>query len=76
MAVDNAISLVKCPRMRTAQYMQISTELLRMVQQRIAQLTLLTSLTIGALSTLYSAPVTAQTQQDSSTTIPREALHR
>ena len=70
MAVDNAISEVNSPRMRKAKSMQMLTVALRMPQLRIAQLTLLTSLTFGAFVALCSAPVAAQTQQDSSTPIP------
>jgi hypothetical protein len=48
--------------------MRFTREVLRLLQLR--QLTLLTSLAFGAVSTAFSAPVTAQTQQDLSTTIP------
>lgn len=41
-----------------------------MLQLRIVQLTLVTSLAFGAVSTVFSAPLTAQTHQDLPTTIP------
>ena len=49
--------------------MRFIPEVLPMLQLRIVQLTLLTSLAFGAVSIVFSAPLTAQTQ-DLSTTIP------
>jgi hypothetical protein len=50
--------------------MLFTPEVPPMLQLRIVQLTLLTSLAFGAVSTVFSAPLTAQTQQDLPTTIP------
>jgi hypothetical protein len=41
-----------------------------MLQLRVLRLTILTSLAFGAVSTVFSAPLTAQTQQDLPTTVP------
>jgi hypothetical protein len=50
--------------------MRLTPEVPPMLQLRIVKLTLLTSLAFGAIATVFSAPLTAQTQQDLSTTIP------
>src|SRR5437764_1340567 len=50
--------------------MRFTPEALPMLQLRIVQLTLLTSLAFGAVSTVFSVPLTAETQQDLPTTIP------
>ena len=50
--------------------MRITPEALPMLRLRVVQLTLLTSLAFGVASITISAPVIAQTQQDSSTIIP------
>ena len=50
--------------------MRITLEALPMVQLRIVQLALLASVAFGAVSTAFSAPLTAEAQQDSPATIP------
>ena len=49
--------------------MQFTPQALPILQRRIVQLTLLTSLVFGAASTVFSTPLTAETQQDLPTTI-------
>jgi hypothetical protein len=50
--------------------MRLTPEVLRMLQLRSCQLTLLTSLAFGAVLAVFSAPLTAQTTQDLPKTIP------
>ena len=50
--------------------MRFTPEVLSILGLRIVPLTLLTSLAFGAVSTVFSAPLTAQTRQDIPTTVP------
>jgi hypothetical protein len=50
--------------------MRFTPEVLPMLQLRIVRLTLLTSLAFGAGSTVFSAPLAAETQQDLPANIP------
>ena len=50
--------------------MPLTPDVLSMLSSRTVQVTLLTSLAFGAFSTVFSAPLTAQTTQDLPKTIP------
>ena len=50
--------------------MRFTLEALPVLQLRIVQLTLVTSVALGAVSTVFSAPLTAEAQQDLPATIP------
>jgi hypothetical protein len=50
--------------------MPLTLDALSLLSSRTVQVTLLTSLAFGAFSTVFSAPLTAQTQQALPTTMP------